>query len=150
MDTERMRRVMERVYGSAGQTKAPEETDALSELLRLETESGALLRLVMRRSRACMDALGGAYRRCEARRKALAMEMFLRLGEPSPPRRTAAVPGVLSALRRLVLLCRERARLYAAPERGGLPFSPEVSARFAAECRSEEAAARRLLALSQK
>lgn len=150
MDTERMRRVMERVYGVAGQAKATEEPDALLELLRLETESGALLRSVMRRSRACMDALGSAYRRCEARRKALDMEAFLRLGEPSPQRRTAAVPGVLSALRRLVLLCRARERLYAVPERGGLPFSAEISARFAAECRSEEAAARRLLALSQK
>ena len=95
MDTERMRRVMERVYGTPAQREVPEEPDVLSELLRLETESAALLRSVMRRSRAGMDALGGVYRRCEARRKALEMERFLRLGEPSPPRRTAAVPGQL-------------------------------------------------------
>ena len=148
MDTERLRRVMERVYGSAeavAERRPPD--DALRECIRMEADAAALLRSVMHISAACRSALGGALRRCETRRKTLRTEFFLRKGERPPLRRQNAPPGVLSALRQLVLLSRARAALYERPE-NALPLSPDTARRFAAECRSEESAAARLLAMT--
>ena len=58
--------------------------------------------------------------------------------------------GVLSALRQIVLLARARVRLYEGAKENALPLAPETARRFAAECRAEESAAARLLALSMK
>lgn len=149
MDTERLRRVMERVYGSAEAAAERRPPDALRECIRMEADAAALLRSVMHISAACRSALGGALRRCEARRKTLRTDFFLREGERPPLRRQNAPPGVLSALRQIVLLCRARASIYERPE-NALPLSPDTARRFAAECRSEESAAARLLALSMK
>lgn len=149
MDTERLHRVMERVYGSAEAAAERRPPDALRECIRMEADAAALLRSVMHISAACRSALGGALRRCEARRKTLRTDFFLREGERPPLRRQNAPPGVLSALRQIVLLCRARTSLYERPE-NALPLSPDTARRFAAECRSEESAAARLLALSMK
>ena len=146
MDTERLRRVMERVYGAAetaAERKPPD--DALRECIRMETDAAAMLRSVMHISAACRSALGGALRRCEMRRKTLRTEYYLREGENPPRPRQDLPPGVLSALRRLVLLSRARTALYERPAESGLPLSPDTARRFAAECRSEETAAARLL-----
>ena len=148
MDTERLRRVMERVYGTAEPERQKKTPDALRECIRMEADGAALLRSVMHISAACRSALGGALRRCEARRKTLRTEFFLREGEPPPLRRQNVPPGVLSALRQLVLLSRARAALYERPAENGLPVSPDTARRFAAECRTEESAAARLLAMT--
>ena len=149
MDTERMKRVLERVYGPAAPTEEKKPPDALREALRFEAEAAARLRYLIRTSRACQNAFGEALRRCETRRRALHAEFFLREGERAPQLRSGTAPGVLSALRQIVLLCRARASLYERPE-NALPLSPDTARRFAAECRSEESAAARLLALSMK
>ena len=60
------------------------------------------------------------------------------------------MPGVLSALRRIVLLSRARQRLYGRTGETALPLTPETARRFAAECHAEESAAVRLLALAMK
>ena len=44
MDTERMKRVLERVYGPAAPEKEREAPDALREGVRLEAETAARLR----------------------------------------------------------------------------------------------------------
>ena len=148
MDTERMKRVLERVYGSAAPEKPEEKPDALRESLRLETEAAALLLYLMRTSRACQNALTDALRRCEARKKVLHAEFFLREGERVPQSRPSTPPGVLTALRQIVLRSRARTRLYKRAGENALPIVPETARRFAAECRAEESAAARLLALS--
>ena len=150
MDTERMKRVLERVYGPAAPAKEKEAPDALRESLRWETEAAVLLRYLVRTSRACRNLLGEPLRRCEARRRALHAEFFLREGERPPQSRPGTMPGVLSALRRIVLLSRARQRLYGRTGETALPLTPEAARRFAAECRAEESAAARLLALSMK
>ena len=150
MDTERLHRVMERVYGSAEAAAERRPPDALRECIRMEADAAALLRSVMHISAACRSALGGALRRCEARRKTLRTDFFLREGERPPLRRQNAPPGVLSALRQIVLLARVRVRLYESAKENALPLAPETARRFAAECRAEESAAARLLALSMK
>ena len=104
----------------------------------------------MRTSRACQNAFGEALRRCETRRRALHAEFFLREGERAPQPRSGTAPGVLSALRQIVLLARARVRLYESAKENALPLAPETARRFAAECRAEESAAARLLALSMK
>ena len=63
---------------------------------------------------------------------------------------SGTAPGVLSALRQIVLLARARVRLYESAKENALPLAPETARRFAAECRAEEIAAARLLALSMK
>ena len=80
MDTERMKRVLERVYGPAAPTEEKKPPDALREAIRLEAEAAARLRYLMRTSRACQNAFGEALRRCETRRRALHAEFFLREG----------------------------------------------------------------------
>ena len=57
MDTERMKRVLERVYGPAAPAKEKEAPDALRESLRWETEAAVLLRYLVRTSRACMHSI---------------------------------------------------------------------------------------------
>ena len=148
MDTERMKRVLERVYGPAAPTEEKKPPDALREAIRFEAEAAARLRYLMRTSRACQNAFGEALRRCETRRRALHAEFFLREGERAPQLRSGTAPGVLSALRQIVLLA--RARLYESAKENALPLAPETARRFAAECRAEESAAARLLALSMK
>ena len=148
MDTERMKRVLERVYGSAAPEKPEEKPDALRESLRLETEAAALLRYLVRTSRACQNALTESLRRCEARKKTLHAEFFLREGERAPQSRPGTPPGVLSALRRIALLSRARMRLYESTGENALPLAQEAARRFAVECRAEENAAARLLVLS--
>ena len=101
MDTERMKRVLERVYGPAAPTEEKKTPDALRESIRLEAEAAARLRYLMRTSRACQNAFGEALRRCETRRRALHAEFFLREGERAPQLRSGTAPGVLSALRRV-------------------------------------------------
>lgn len=150
MDTERMKRVLERVYGPAAPAKEKETPDALREAIHLEAEAAARLRYLVRTSRACQNALGEALRRGEARRRALHAEFFLREGERTPQLRPGTAPGVLSALRQIVLLARARAWLYESAKENTLPLAPETTRRFAAECRAEESAAARLLALSMK
>lgn len=150
MDTERMRRVLGRVYGPAAPPAAGETPDALRECLRLETEAAVLLRYLVRTSRACQSPLGESLHRCEARRCALHAEFFLREGERPPQSRPGTPPGVLSALRRIVLLSRARQRLYGRTGETALPLTPETARRFAAECHAEESAAARLLALAMK
>ena len=44
MDTERMKRVLERVYGAVAPTEEKQAPDALRESIRLETEAAARLR----------------------------------------------------------------------------------------------------------
>ena len=61
-------------------------------------------------------------------------------------RRPGTPPGVLSALRQIVLIARARERLYESAKENALPLAPETARRFAAECRAEESAAARLLA----
>ena len=141
MDTERMKRVLERVYGPAAPTEEKKPPDALREAIRLEAEAAARLRYLIRTSRAC---------RCETRRRALHAEFFLREGERAPQLRSGTATGVLSALREIVLLARARVRLYESAKENALPLAPETARRFAAECRAEESAAARLLALSMK
>ena len=148
MDTERMKRVLERVYKPAAPAKGKETPDALRESIRLETEAAARLRYLIRTSRACQNAFGEALRRCEARRRALHAEFFLREGERAARRRPGTPPGVLSALRQIVLIARARERFYESAN--ALPLAPETARRFAAECRAEESAAARLLALLMK
>lgn len=148
MDTERMKRVLERVYEPAAPAKEKEAPDVLRESLRWEREAAALLRYLVRTSRACRNPLGEPLRRCEARRRALHAEFFLREGERPPQSRPGTPPGVLSALRRIVLLSRARMRLYESAGENALPLAPEAARRFAAECRAEESAAARLLALA--
>ena len=150
MDTERMKRVLERVYEPAAPAKEKKTPDALRESLRWEAEAAALLHYLVRTSRACQNLLGEPLRRCEARRRALHAEFFLREGERPPQSRPGTPPGVLSALRRIVLLSRARRRLYESAGENALPLAPEAARRFAAECRAEESAAARLLALSMK
>ena len=150
MDTERMKRVLERVYGPVAPPAAGETPDALRECLRLETEAAVLLRYLVRASRACLNPLGEPLRRCEARRRALHAEFFLREGERPPQSPPGTMPGVLSALRRIVLLSRARQRLYGRTGETALPLMPETARRFAAECHAEESAAARLLALAMK
>lgn len=150
MDTERMKRVLERVYGPVAPPAAGETPDALRECLRLETEAAVLLRYLVRASRACQSPLGESLHRCEARRCALHAEFFLREGERPPQSRPGTMPGVLSALRRIVLLSRARQRLYGRTGETALPLTPETARRFAAECHAEESAAVRLLALAMK
>ena len=145
MDTERMKRVLERVYGPAAPTEEKKTPDALRESIRLEAETAARLRYLMRTSRACQNAFGEALRRCETRRRALHAEFFLREGERAPQLRSGTAPGVLSALRQIA-----RVRLYESAKENALPLAPETARRFAAECRAEESAAARLLALSMK
>lgn len=99
---------------------------------------------------ACQNAFGEALRRCETRRRALHAEFFLREGERAPQLCSGTAPGVLSALRQIVLLARARVRLYESAKENALPLAPETARRFAAECRAEESAAARLLALSMK
>ena len=99
---------------------------------------------------AILCAFGEALRRCETRRRALHAEFFLREGERAPQLRSGTAPGVLSALRQIVLLARARVRLYESAKENALPLAPETARRFAAECRAEESAAARLLALSMK
>ena len=99
---------------------------------------------------ACQNAFGEALRRCETRRRALHAEFFLREGERAPQPRSGTATGVLSALRQIVLLARARVRLYESAKENALPLAPETARRFAAECRAEESAAARLLALSMK
>ena len=77
-------------------------------------------------------------------------EFFLREGERAPQLCSGTAPGVLSALRQIVLLARARVRLYESAKENALPLAPETARRFAAECRAEEIAAARLLALSMK
>ena len=49
MDTERMKRVLERVYGPVAPTEEKQAPDALRESIRLETEAAArLLALLMK------------------------------------------------------------------------------------------------------
>ena len=148
MDTERMKRVLERVYEPAAPAKEKKTPDALRESLRWEAEAAALLHYRVRTSRACQNLLGEPLRRCEARRRALHAEFFLREGERPPQSCPGTPPGVLSALRRIVLLSRARRRLYESAGKNALPLAPEAARRFAAECRAEESAAARLLALS--
>ena len=112
MDTERMKRVLERVYGPAAPAEEKKPPDALRESIRLEAEAAARLRYLMRTSRACQNAFGEALRRCETRRRALHAEFFLREGERAPQLRSGTAPGVLSALRQIVLLARAGVRLY--------------------------------------
>ena len=112
MDTERMKRVLERVYGPFAPTEEKQAPDALRESIRLETEAAARLRYLIRTSRACQNAFGEALRRCEARRRALHAEFFLREGERAARRRPGTPPGVLSALRQIVLIARARERFY--------------------------------------
>lgn len=81
MDTERMKRVLERVYGPAAPAEEKKPPDALREAIRFEAEAAARLRYLMRTSRACQNAFGEALRRCETRRRALHAEFFLREGE---------------------------------------------------------------------
>ena len=90
MDTERMKRVLERVYGPAAPTEEKKPPDALRENIRLEAEAAARLRYLMRTSRACQNAFGEALRRCETRRRALHAEFFLREGERGPQLRRAS------------------------------------------------------------
>ena len=78
MDTERMKRVLERVYGPAAPTEEKKPPDALREAIRLEAEAAARLRYLMCTSRACQNAFGEALRRCETRRRTLHAEFFLR------------------------------------------------------------------------
>ena len=148
MDTERMKRVLERVYGPAAPEKEREAPDALREGVRLEAETAARLRYLMRTSRACQNAFGEALRRCETRRRALHAEFFLREGERAPQLRPGTPPGFLSSLRQIVFLARARSRLYESAKENTLPLAPETARRFAAECRAEESAAARLLTLS--
>ena len=131
MDTERMKRVLERVYGPAAPAEEKKPPDALREAIRMEAEAAAR-------------------RRCETRRRALHAEFFLREGERAPQLCSGTAPGVLSALRQIVLLARARVRLYESAKENALPLAPETARRFAAECRAEEIAAARLLALSMK
>ena len=112
MDNEHMKRLMERVYGPAAPTEEKKTPDALREAMRLEAEAAARLRYLMRTSRACQNAFGEALRRCETRRRALHAGFFLREGERAPQLRSGTAPGVLSALRQIVLLARVRVRLY--------------------------------------
>ena len=90
MDTERMKRVLERVYGPAAPTEEKKTPDALREAIRLEAEAAARLRYLIRTSRACQNAFGEALCRGETRRRALHAEFFLREGErgfaPAPRR----------------------------------------------------------------
>ena len=81
MDTERMKRVLERVYGPAAPTEEKKTPDALREAIRLEAEAAARLRYLIRTSRACQNAFGEALCRGETRRRALHAEFFLREGE---------------------------------------------------------------------
>ena len=111
MDTERMKRVLERVYGPAAPAEEKKPLDALRESIRLEAEAAARLRYLIRMSRACQNAFGEALRRGETRRRALHAEFFLREGERAPQLRSGTAPGVLSALRQIVLLARARVRL---------------------------------------
>lgn len=148
MDTERMKRVLERVYEPAAPAKEKKTPDALRESLQWEAEAAALLHYLVRTSRACQNLFGEPLRRCEARRRALHAEFFLREGERPPQSRPGTPPGVLSALRRIVLLSRARRRLYESAGENALPLAQEAARRFAAECRAEESAAARLLALS--
>ena len=150
MDTERMKRVLARVYGPAAPAEEKKPPDALRESIRLEAEAAAWLRYLMRTSRACQNAFGEALRRCETRRRALHAEFFLREGERAPQLCSGTAPGVLSALRQIVLLARARVRLYEGAKENALPLAPETARRFAAECRAEESAAARLLAVSMK
>ena len=150
MDTERMKRVLERVYEPAAPAKEKKTPDALRESLQWEAEAAALLHYLVRTSRACQNLLGEPLRRCEARRRALHAEFFLREGERPPQSRPGTPPGVLSALRRIVLLSRARRRLYESAGENALPLAQEAARRFAAECRAEESAAARLLALAMK
>ena len=106
MDTERMKRVLERVYGPAAPAEEKKPPDALREAIRLEAEAAARLRYLMRTSRACQNAFGEALRRCETRRRALHAEFFLREGERAPQLCSGTAPGVLSALRQIVLFAR--------------------------------------------
>lgn len=69
MDTERMKRVLERVYGPAAPAEEKKPPDALREAIRFEAEAAARLRYLMRTSRACQNAFGEALRRCETRRR---------------------------------------------------------------------------------
>ena len=101
MDTERMKRVLARVYGPAAPTEEKKPPDALREAIRLEAEAAARLRYLMRTSRACQNAFGEALCRGEMRRRALHAEFFLREGERAPQLRSGTAPGVLSALRQL-------------------------------------------------
>ena len=112
MDTERMKRVLERVYGPAAPAEEKKPPDALREAILLEAEAAARLSYLKRTSRACQNAFGEALRRCETRRRALHAEFFLREGERAPQLCSGTAPGVLSALRQIVLLARARVRLY--------------------------------------
>ena len=69
MDTERMKRVLERVYGPAAPTEEKKTPDALREAIRLEAEAAARLRYLIHTSRACQNAFGEALCRGETRRR---------------------------------------------------------------------------------
>ena len=127
MDTERMKRVLERVYEPAAPAKEKKTPDALRESLQWEAEAAALLHYLVRTSRACQNLFGEPLRRCEARRRALHAEFFLREGERPPQSRPGTPPGVLSALRRIVLLSRARRRLYESAGENALPLAQEAA-----------------------
>ena len=84
MDTERMKRVLERVYGPVAPPAAGETPDALRECLRLETEAAVLLRYLVRASRACLNPLGEPLRRIVLLSRAR-QRLYGRTGETALP-----------------------------------------------------------------
>ena len=99
VDTERMKRVLGRLYPDRKPPPPPDRGEACA-LLRRELQLQAALRAAITRSRECRRVLGAVYDRSERRARRLRADCFLRRGEsppPPPPRRG----GVITQLREI-------------------------------------------------
>lgn len=152
VDTDRMRRVLDRLYPGKGTRPAPAvpgtappDRGETCALLERERRLGRKLQDAMSRSRECRHALGGAYTRCGKRAGELRSECFLRRSGRLPSPESGSRPnGVLSMLREAF---HELERLGEGYEKAAAkdPRRQEMYQTFSADCRKDAMTVRKLI-----
>ena len=153
VDTERMKRVLDRLYpearphrpGPVPPPPPPPERGGACALMERETQLERDIQNVFSRSRECRRTLQGVYARSEHRARELRSDCFLHRGERMPPPRPRRRPeGVLSMLREIHSALEDLGRAYekAAAEE---PRRRERYGRFSDECGRDARSVRQLI-----
>ena len=135
VDTERMRRVLDRLYPDRRPPPPPPHGGDACALLGKEQRVNELFRFLLARSGECRRRLQGALQRNEQRVRFLRGECFLRRGARplSPGRRPE---GVLSVLRELYHTLEQLGGEYETAA-GTMPRRRENMLRFSGQCRAD-------------
>ena len=147
MDTERFKRVMERVYGGeTPETGEDPERGYLTECLRACRETTNIMSTIFARSPVCATMLRPAVVSAQRREREMQTEHYLRYGDVlSAGGRTFAQTGTLRLLREGGMAAQNEANTYAWAASGAAPENAERWHLYEAQARTAEKLCRTLL-----